>query len=56
VITPNTRRIKLRSNKWHAKFIAYTPVIEAFSLGLDGKRDGKTSVILHGKIVFTREP
>ena len=56
VITPNTRTIKLRSIKWHAKFIAYTPAIEAFSIGPNGKRDGQQSVIIHGKTVFTKAP
>lgn len=56
VITPNVRRIKLRSIKWHAKFVAFTPAIESFSIGPDGNPDGNTRVIIHGKTVFTKAP
>ncbi len=56
VITPNVRTIKLRSIKWRPKFIAYTPAIESFSIGPDGKRDGNTEVMIHGKTVFERVP
>lgn len=54
VITPNVRTIKLRSSKCHAKFVPFTPAIESFSVGPDGKPDGQQSIIIHGKTVFTR--
>ncbi len=56
VITPNVRTIKLRSIKWRAKFIARTPVLVSYSCGPDGKPDGNTEVMIHGKTVFTRIP